>query len=53
MRLMDRDVFYGRFVTFGCDFVMFGVAGGSVFLTLMTEDFGWSCTTISLAFPAC
>lgn len=54
MRLMGRDVFYGWFVTFGCAFVVFGVAGGQfsfgVFLTPMTEDFGWSRTTLSLAF---
>ncbi len=47
-------IFYGWLVTFGCAFVVFGVAGGQfsfgVFLTPMTEDFGWSRATLSLAF---
>ena len=51
-----RNVFYGWYVVFGSAFVVFGVAGGQfsfgVFLTPMTEEFGWSRGTLSLAFGA-
>ena len=59
MRLLPRfqtrpDVFYGWWVTIGCSLVVFGVAGGQfsfgVFLTPMTEEFGWSRSTLSAAF---
>jgi sugar phosphate permease len=54
MKLPSRNIFYGWFVVFGCAFVVFGVAGGQfsfgVFLKPMTEDFGWSRATLSLAF---
>ena len=47
-------IFYGWFVVFGSALVVFGVAGSQfsfgVFLKPMTEDFGWSRTTLSLAF---
>ena len=48
------NTFPGWFVLAGCVLVMFGVAGGQfsfgVFLKPMTEDFGWSRGTLSLAF---
>ena len=54
MRLPTGNVFYGWFVVLGSSFVVFGVAGGQfsfgVFLTPMTEEFGWSRGTLSLAF---
>ena len=54
MKLPSRNIFYGWFVVFGSAFVVFGVAGGQfsfgVFLKPMTEDFGWSRATLSLAF---
>ena len=47
-------VFYGWFVIGGCLLVAFGIVGGQfsfgVFLKPMTEDFGWSRATLSLAF---
>ena len=56
MDLFKGKVFYGWWVTIGCSLVVFGVAGGQfsfgVFLTPMTEDFGWSRSTLSLAFGA-
>lgn len=54
MNLLGRRIFYGWLVTLGSAFVVFGVAGGQfsfgVFLKPMTEDFGWSRATLSLAF---
>jgi len=54
MKLPSRNIFYGWFVVFGSAFIVFGVAGGQfsfgVFLKPMTEDFGWSRATLSLAF---
>ena len=54
MRLSGERVFYGWWVTIGCSLVVFGVAGGQfsfgVFLTPMTEEFGWSRSTLSAAF---
>ena len=56
MKFGRGPIFYGWFVTIGCSLVVFGVAGGQfsfgVFLTPMTEDFGWSRSTLSLAFGA-
>ena len=50
----SKNIFYGWFVVFGSAFVVFGVAGGQfsfgVFLKPMTDDFGWSRATLSLAF---
>ena len=47
-------VFYGWFVIGGLLLVTFGIVGGQfsfgVFLKPMTEDFGWSRGTLSLAF---
>ena len=49
-----RNTFYGWFVVFGSAMVVFGVSGGQfsfgVFLQPMTEEFGWSRGTLSLAF---
>ena len=49
-----RNTFYGWYVVFGCSTVIFGVSGGQfsfgVFLHPMTEEFGWSRGTLSLAF---
>ena len=54
MRLFGGHIFYGWWVTIGCSLVVFGVAGGQfsfgVFMTPMTEDFGWSRGTLSAAF---
>ena len=54
MRLFGGKYFYGWFVLAGCVFVSFGVAGGQfsfgVFLKPMTEEFGWSRASLSLAF---
>lgn len=54
MRLFGGKIFYGWFVLAGCVFVSFGVAGGQfsfgVFLKPMTEEFGWSRASLSLAF---
>ena len=48
------SIFYGWFVVLGCSLVVFGVTGGlfsfGVFLQPMTEDFGWSRASLSLAF---
>ncbi len=47
-------VFYGWFVVMGCSLVALGTAGTQfsfgVFLQPMTEEFGWSRGTLSLAF---
>ena len=49
-----RSTFYGWYVVFGCAMVTLGVSGGQfsfgVFLHPMTEEFGWSRGTLSLAF---
>ena len=49
-----KTLFYGWFVVLGSALVVFGVAGSQfsfgVFLKPMTEDFGWSRATLSLAF---
>ena len=56
MKLPDHQssIFYGWFVLAGCSLVVFGVTGGlfsfGVFLRPMTEDFGWSRASLSLAF---
>ncbi|PKB80942.1 MAG: hypothetical protein BZY88_07505 [SAR202 cluster bacterium Io17-Chloro-G9] len=54
MLLKQKKVFYGWLVVAGAVLVAFGVAGGQfsfcVFLKPMTEDFGWSRGTLSLAF---
>ena len=54
MDLFKGKIFYGWFVTIGCALIVFGVAGGQfsfgVFLKPMTEEFGWSRATLSLAF---
>ena len=54
MKLLGSGTFYGWWVVVGCSLVVFGVAGGQfsfgVFLKPMTEDFGWSRSTLSLAF---
>ena len=54
MRLFRGKIFYGWFVVAGSVLVMFGMAGGQfsfgVFLKPMTEDFGWSRASLSLAF---
>lgn len=54
MRLARRKIFYGWFVVAGCALVAFGIAGGQfsfgVFLKPMTEEFGWSRASLSLAF---
>ena len=54
MRLVGEKIFYGWFVVAGCVLVTFGIAGGQfsfgVFLKPMTEDFGWSRASMSLAF---
>ena len=54
MTLFGRPIFYGWWVTIGCSLVVFGVAGGQfsfgVFMTPMTEHFGWSRGTLSAAF---
>jgi sugar phosphate permease len=54
MLLKQKKVYYGWFVVAGAVLVAFGVAGGQfsfgVFLKPMTEDFGWSRGTLSLAF---
>ena len=46
--------FYGWFVVMGCSLVALGTAGTQfsfgVFLQPMTEEFGWSRGTLSLAF---
>ncbi len=49
-----RNTYYGWYVVFGCAMVTLGVSGGQfsfgVFLHPMTEEFGWSRGTLSLAF---
>lgn len=54
MRLFFRNTYFGWFVVAGCVLVSFGVAGGQfsfgVFLKPMTEEFGWSRGSLSLAF---
>lgn len=54
MRLFGQKPYYGWFVVAGCILVSFGVAGGQfsfgVFLKPMTEEFGWSRGSLSLAF---
>jgi len=55
MRLFNKKAFYyGWFVVAGCVLVSFGVSGGQfsfgVFLKPMTDEFGWSRGSMSLAF---
>ena len=54
MKLLKQKPFFGWFVVAGCVLVSFGVAGGQfsfgVFLKPMTEEFGWSRGSLSLAF---
>ena len=54
MVLTRSKVFYGWLVVAGSALVVFGVSGSQfsfgVFLKPMTEEFGWSRTTLSLAF---
>ena len=51
---LQSSIFYGWLVVVGCSLVVFGVTGGlfsfGVFLRPMTEDFGWSRASLSLAF---
>ena len=50
----SNRLFYGWFVVMGCSLVALGTAGTQfsfgVFLQPMTEEFGWSRSTLSLAF---
>ena len=54
--MTDRSgrTFYGWYVVMGCSLVALGTAGTQfsfgVFLQPMTEEFGWSRSTLSLAF---
>jgi len=54
MRSFTRNTYFGWFVVAGSVLVSFGVAGGQfsfgVFLKPMTEEFGWSRGSLSLAF---
>jgi len=54
MRIPNKKIFYGWFVVAGCVLVSFGISGGQfsfgVFLKPMTEEFGWSRASLSLAF---
>ena len=54
MRGVSSRIFYGWFVVMGCSLVALGTAGTQfsfgVFLQPMTEEFGWSRGTLSLAF---
>ena len=54
MKLLRGRIFYGWLVLVGCVFVTFGISGGNhsfgVFLKPMTEEFGWSRASLSLAF---
>jgi len=54
MKLFGQKPYYGWFVVAGCALVSFGVAGGQfsfgVFLKPMTDEFGWSRGSLSLAF---
>ena len=52
--LTHSKVFFGWFVVIGAVLVTFGISGAQfsfgVFMKPMTEDFGWSRATLSLAF---
>ena len=54
MRLTRGKIFFGWFVVGASLLVSFGIVGGQfsfgVFMKPMTEDFGWSRATLSLAF---
>ena len=54
MAQKSGGIFYGWFVVMGCSLVALGTAGTQfsfgVFLQPMTEEFGWSRSTLSLAF---
>ena len=54
MAQKSGGVFYGWFVVMGCSLVALGTAGTQfsfgVFLQPMTQEFGWSRSTLSLAF---
>ena len=54
MKRESGKVFYGWYVVLGSSLVSLGVAGTQfsfgTFLTPMTQDFGWSRATLSLAF---
>ena len=54
MKRESGKVFYGWYVVLGSSLVSLGVAGTQfsfgAFLTPMTQDFGWSRATLSLAF---
>ena len=54
LRLYKGKFFYGWLVVAGCVLVSFGISGGQfsfgVFLKPMTEEFGWSRASLSLAF---
>lgn len=55
MLLLKRSkIFYGWFVVVASVLVMFGISGGmfsfGVFLKPMKDEFGWSTTSLSLAF---
>ena len=54
MFLRRTKIFYGWFVVAGAVAVTFGISGGTfsfgVFLKPMTEEFGWSRASLSLAF---
>ena len=54
MRISRGNIFFGWFVVAGCVLVSFGISGGQfsfgVFLKPMTDEFGWSRGSLSLAF---
>lgn len=54
MTYLSNRTFYGWFVVMGCSLVALGTAGTQfsfgVFLQPITEEFGWSRSTLSLAF---
>ena len=54
MQLIRSKIFYGWLVVIGAVMVTFGISGAEfsfgVFMKPMTEDFGWSRATLSLAF---
>ena len=54
MQLSRSKIFFGWFVVGGAVLVTFGVSGAEfsfgVFMKPMTEEFGWSRATLSLAF---
>jgi sugar phosphate permease len=54
MILRHTNIYYGWFVVIGSALLVFGITGGQfsfgVFLKPMTEEFGWSRATLSLAF---